>query len=95
MRNLASNLIVVAAVFLAGCSSISTPPVTPVQPGTLTIATTSLPGGTVGVVYSAAIAVTGGTTPYTYSATGLPSGLSISSRQSSVTRFFWAVNRSS
>ena len=45
----------------------------------LTIATISLPSGTVGDTYSAGITVTGGTTPYAYSATGLPSGLSINS----------------
>jgi Putative Ig domain len=47
--------------------------------GQLAIATTSLPGGTAGTAYSASIAATGGTTPYSFSATGLPSGLSISS----------------
>jgi hypothetical protein len=43
----------------------------------LTITTTSLPGGTVGMMYAGAIAASGGTAPYTYSASNLPSGLSI------------------
>jgi hypothetical protein len=43
----------------------------------LSITTTSLAGGTVGLAYSASIAASGGTTPYTFNATGLPSGLSI------------------
>ncbi|MEW9853769.1 putative Ig domain-containing protein [Novosphingobium sp. M1R2S20] len=37
----------------------------------------TLPGGTVGSVYSQAISATGGTAPYTYAATGLPAGLAI------------------
>ena len=36
---------------------------------TLAIATTSLPPGTVGTPYSAALAATGGTAPYTWSIT--------------------------
>src|ERR1700687_1909143 len=47
----------------------------------LTVTTTSLPGGTQNVAYSATLAATGGTTPYTWSiATGtLPAGLTIAS----------------
>lgn len=37
----------------------------------------TLPDGTVGVAYSAALTATGGTGPYTWSATGLPGGLSM------------------
>lgn len=46
----------------------------------LSIVTTSLPGGTVGTAYSAAISATGGTAPYAFSvASGqLPGGLSLS-----------------
>jgi Putative Ig domain/PKD domain len=45
----------------------------------LAITTTTLPGGIVGVVYTAPpVAATGGTLPYTFTATGLPAGLSIS-----------------
>ncbi len=47
--------------------------------GTLSITTTSLPGGTVGTSYSVILAVGGGSGSYTWSATGLPAGLSISS----------------
>jgi Putative Ig domain len=66
------------AAFLSGCGSFvtktggSSP-----QPDQLTISTTSLAGATVGVAYSASIAVSGGSTPYAFSASGLPNGLSI------------------
>ena len=49
-----------------------------IAPPALTLTTTSLLGGTVNVVYSAAVTATGGTTPYNFSGTGLPAGLSIS-----------------
>lgn len=48
-----------------------------VVPSTLSITTTSLPGGTVGTAYSGAVVASGGTTPYTFNASNLPSGLSI------------------
>jgi hypothetical protein len=51
----------------------------------LTITTTSLPGGTVGVAFSGAIAASGGITPYTYSASNLPSGLSIAAATGAIT----------
>jgi len=50
-----------------------------VSPATLTITTTNLPAGAVGVAYSAGFSATGGTTPYTWSLGGLPAGLSGSS----------------
>ncbi len=56
-----------------------------VNPGGPSITTASLPGGTAGDPYSASITATGGTTPYTYSATGLPTGLSISSGTGAIT----------
>ncbi len=58
---------------------------TAVQSNSLTITTTSLPGGTVGTAYSATIAETGGITPYAFSATGLPSGLAISASTGAIT----------
>jgi hypothetical protein len=72
-----------AAALLAGCTgagnsnSGNSKPTQPSQ--ILTVTTTSLPGGTAGVAYSATVTASGGTTPYTYNATNLPSGLSISS----------------
>jgi eukaryotic-like serine/threonine-protein kinase len=45
----------------------------------LTVVTASLPSGTTGDDYSAAVTASGGTTPYTWSATGLPGGLTIDS----------------
>ena len=53
-------------------------PVT-ITAGALTITTQSLPGGVAGTAYSATLAANGGAPPYTWSASGLPSGLSISS----------------
>lgn len=46
-----------------------------VSPAKLTITTTSLANGTVGVVYLAGFSATGGVTPYTWSLSGLPAGL--------------------
>ena len=44
----------------------------------LTIATTSLPPGTVGTAYTAALSATGGSPPYTWAAAGtMPPGLSV------------------
>lgn len=63
-----------AALSLAISGGTTSPP-----PSTLTITSTSLPGATSGSAYSASIVASGGTKPYTYSATGLPSGLAVSS----------------
>jgi hypothetical protein len=52
---------------------VSNTPVTSLQ-----ITTTSLPNGSIATAYTAAIAATGGTAPYTFSATGLPTGLTMS-----------------
>ena len=53
----------------------------------LVISTQSLPGGTIGVPYSATLGATGGTTPYTWSVTNglLPSGLSLNSATGAIT----------
>jgi hypothetical protein len=48
-----------------------------IDPVTLTITTTGLPPGKVGVAYGYSLAATGGTTPYTWSALGLPAGLGL------------------
>jgi hypothetical protein len=50
-----------------------------IGPPPLTIATTSLPGGTVGVLYSQAVAATGGSPPYSWQVTSgsLPGGLGL------------------
>ena len=61
-------------VAFKGASSAPTP-----APAPLAISTTSLPAGTVGTGYSATLAATGGVSPYTWSASGLPSGLTMSS----------------
>jgi len=49
------------------------------NPSSLTINTTSLPGGTVGSAYSQTLGASGGTPPYTWSVTSgsLPAGLSL------------------
>jgi hypothetical protein len=46
-----------------------------IAPPDLVITTTSLPDGTVGVAYSAAVRATGGVQPYTFTISGLPDGL--------------------
>ena len=50
-------------------------------PVTLSVTTTSLPGGTVGAAYAATLAATGGTTPYAWSVSSgnLPAGLGLDS----------------
>jgi subtilisin family serine protease len=49
-------------------------------PSALSITTTSLPGGAIGIAYSQSLAATGGATPYTWSISSgaLPSGLTLS-----------------
>lgn len=82
------GLLLGATSLLAGCSgsgsSSGTSNPTPTG-STLTVSTTSLPSGTVGAAYSAAVAATGGTAPYTYNATNLPGGLSISASTGMIT----------
>lgn len=51
----------------------------------LVISTTTLPNGTVGAAYNAAVAATGGTPAYTWSAAGLPAGLSINTSTGQIT----------
>jgi hypothetical protein len=85
MRRFCSCLLVGAAIFLAGCGSVKKSTTPPVQPNPLSIATTSLPNGTVGAVYSSSVAASGGTTPYTFVASGLPGGLSISPSTGAIT----------
>ena len=88
MRKWGVGLLLGATAFLAGCSGSGSTSGTsnPTQTGsTLTVSTTSLPNGTVGAAYSAAVAATGGTAPYTYNATSLPGGLSISASTGMIT----------
>ena len=55
-------------------------------PAPLTITTTSLPPGTVGIPYSATLAASGGTTPYTWSLSSgsLPVGLTLNATTGSI-----------
>jgi hypothetical protein len=85
MRECCKCLVVVAAVFLAGCTAPLNTSKSPVQPSKLAIMTTALPIGTVGVTYSGSIAVTGGVTPYIYGVSNLPAGLSINSSSGVIT----------
>jgi hypothetical protein len=55
----------------------STVTVTIVPVPHVAISTTSLPGASEGVPYTATLTATGGTPPYMWSATGLPTGLSV------------------
>jgi hypothetical protein len=47
-----------------------------IAPPTLTVTTSTLPNGTVGVAYSATLAASGGTGAYTWSVSGLPANVS-------------------
>jgi len=85
MWNIRKCLIFGAVLLLAGCGSITRSTGGSNPPAALTITTTSLSNGIVGSSYSASITGSGGTTPYTYSASGLPSGLSISSSTGAIT----------
>ncbi len=62
--------------------------------GSLSITTTSLPGGTSGVAYTGSVTASGGTAPYTYSASNLPSGLSINPWTGAITGTSSAVEQS-
>jgi hypothetical protein len=60
--------------------------------GALTITTTTLPAGLVGVAYSATLAATGGTTPYTWSVvSGALDGLSLDPASGAITGIPTAV----
>ncbi len=57
-----------------------------VTPPALAVTTASLPGGTVGVAYTATLAANGGTPPYTWSIPGgLPSGLALDPSTGAIT----------
>ena len=58
-----------------------------ISAATLSITTTSLPGGQVGTAYSTTLAATGGTTPYTWSLTSgtLPAGLTLNATTGAIT----------
>lgn len=57
--------------------TVKAAPPKPDEPKPMTLTTTTLPGGTVGVGYSAKLTATGGVSPYTWKAGGLPAGLSV------------------
>jgi hypothetical protein len=50
-----------------------------VNPSTLKVTTSGLPGGALTASYSASLTATGGTPPYTWTAGGLPPGITVSS----------------
>lgn len=76
--------VVICAIYLLGvtaCGGDSGP-----SPGSLTIATSSLPDGAVNQPYSAALTPTGGTPPYTWSvAPALPNGLNLDPATGAIT----------
>jgi hypothetical protein len=61
--------------------------VQPAPPPALSVTTTALPGGTVGVAYSASLTAINGTAPYTWSVTvgSLPAGLSLNAATGAIT----------
>ena len=67
--------------FTTGCGSVATQPLSIFICPTITITTTSLPGGIEGTSYSQTIMTTGGMSPITFSIVSgsLPTGLSINS----------------
>jgi len=78
---LATGTAVGGSTISATKGSVSGSTTLTVQPVPVKIITTSLPGGTVGVAYSATLAASGGISPYTWSLIGsgaLPGGLSLS-----------------
>lgn len=72
MRSPLLRLALLALLPLAACVSKEPP-----HASKLSIATGSLPGGSVGTAYSQKIAVAGGTAPYTFSAANLPLALTM------------------
>ncbi len=71
----------VIATSVADTSKKDTATVTVTNPSVLSVTTSSLPDGTVGSPYSAALAAAGGSPPYTWALTAgsLPAGLSLAS----------------
>jgi sugar lactone lactonase YvrE len=67
-------------VFVSDIGNQSVRVLNPVAASQLSILTTSLPSGTVGMPYAQALSATGGTSPYTWSVAigSLPSGLTLS-----------------
>src|ERR1022692_4671221 len=81
-----SNVVLAALLTLLsltlGCAGLSTSKSSNNTTGSaLTIATASLPKGTMGVAYSSALSATGGTQPYTWAirSGNLPAGLNLNS----------------
>ena len=79
---------ILAALALNACgdtNNVSGPP-TPVEPGPLTITSTSLEIGVIGQRYADTVGGSGGTTPYTWSvAPALPAGLSLNPTTGTIT----------
>jgi len=74
---------------LTGCSDVSNAPAPDPGPGPLTIATVSLPTGTVNQPYAAVVGGSGGITPYTWSlaagSPAMPAGLSLDPATGAIT----------
>jgi hypothetical protein len=79
LRNWAFWVILGIIAFLTGCGGITKTSVNSAGATKPVISTSSLPGATVGVAYTGSVAASGGSVPYKFAATGLPTGLSISS----------------
>ena len=82
----ASASFTVRAADANGCAATRNYTLQPVCP-TITVTTSSLPGGSVGTAYNQTLSASGGTTPYAWSITGgsLPAGLSLSAETGAIT----------
>lgn len=82
--------IAISALALGGCAGYSAAHNTDSSSGpgssTVSVATSSLAGGTVAVAYSASLQATGGTTPYSWSLSSgsLPAGLSLNASSGAI-----------
>lgn len=85
MRNFAFYLALGAGAFVYGLVFDTETPVSAAQPASLSVTTTELHTGRVGVAYATTVVASGGVKPYTFIAEGLPAGLAIDKSTGAVT----------
>ena len=76
--------VILCALLLRGCASLGH---SAANPSPLSISTTSLPNGQVGVAYNATLSASGGTVPYNWvvSSGTLPAGLALNAATGAIT----------